>query len=103
VADFAVRTCRFSFANRGLPEPDPLPSVRLTAPSGEVWDWNAPDGPDRVEGPAADFCLVATQRRHLDDTDLVATGPGARAWMEIAQCIAGPPVSGPGPGERAWR
>jgi hypothetical protein len=50
-----------------------------------------------VRGPAADFCLVVTQRRHLDDTDLVCVGPVASEWMGIAQAFAGPP----GPGRRA--
>jgi uncharacterized protein (TIGR03084 family) len=103
VADFAVKTCRFSFLNRGLAAPDPLPHLRLTAPSGDIWTWNEAAAPDRIEGPAVDFCFVATQRRHIDDTGLVTTGPQARQWMEIAQCIAGAPVDGPKAGERVWR
>ena len=46
-------------------------------------------------GTAEDFCLVTTQRRHVDDTDLVVTGDSARDWMEKAQLFAGPPSDGP--------
>jgi len=54
-----------------------------------------------VIGPAEDFALVVTQRRHVDDTRLRVTGAGARRWMEIAQCFAGAPETGPAPGVRA--
>jgi len=100
VADFAIRTHRFSFANRGLSAP-PLPAVELAAPSGVTWRWGS-DGTDRISGSAIDFCLVATQRRNVADTQLLVNGDGARAWMQIAQCISGPPMSGPAPGERVW-
>ncbi len=100
VADFAVRALRFSFANRDLPAPDERPAVELLAPSGARWSWG--DDPiNLVSGPAEDFCLVATQRRHLDDTALHVRGPVATRWMAIAQCIAGPPLPGPAPGQRA--
>ena len=50
---------------------------------------------DSVTGPAEDFCLVVTQRRHVDDTRLAVRGPLAREWMECAQAFAGPATSGP--------
>jgi len=101
VADFAVRALRFSFANRDLPVPDERPRVELLAPSGARWRWGD-DPVNQVSGPAEDFCLVTTQRRHLDDTALDVRGPIATRWMAIAQCIAGPPLPGPAPGQRAW-
>jgi len=101
VADFAVKTFRFAFANRGLPAA-PAPYVALTAPSGAVWTWNDPAAAERITGPAVDFCLVCTQRRNLADTALAAQGETAATWMRIAQCIAGPPVDGPAPGVRSW-
>jgi hypothetical protein len=54
-----------------------------------------------VHGPALDFCLVVTQRRHLDDTALVADGPLAADWMSIAQAFAGGPGEGRQPGQFA--
>jgi uncharacterized protein (TIGR03084 family) len=103
VVEFGIRTLGFSFANRGLPTPDPRPHVVLTSPGGATWTWNDPASPSRVDGPAADFCLVATQRRNVADTALQVTGEAAQTWMRIAQCIAGPPLDGPAPGVRAWR
>jgi hypothetical protein len=47
-----------------------------------------------VTGPALDFCLLVTQRRHRDDVDVVAHGAAADEWLSIAQAYAGPP--GPG-------
>lgn len=101
VADFAVRTFGFSFANRGLEAPA-RPFVSLRAPSGAVWTWNSPAAAERIEGAAEDFCLVAVQRRNVADTALTVVGEGAAQWMRIAQCIAGPPVDPPAPTERAW-
>jgi uncharacterized protein (TIGR03084 family) len=99
ICDLGVRTQGWSFRNRQLDRPPP-PHVRLIAPSGAVWSWN--DGAaDSIIGPAEDFALIVTQRRHVDDTRLELDGAGARQWMEIAQCFAGPPETGPAAGERA--
>lgn len=94
VAHIGVRTRGYSFANRGLDVPADDVRVRLTAPSGELWTWGADDAPESVTGSARDFCELVTQRVHRADTDLVAVGPGADAWLDIAQCFAGP--AGPG-------
>ena len=52
-----------------------------------------------VTGPAYDFCLLVTQRVHRDDTDLVATGAEADAWLDIAQAFAGPSGQGREPAD----
>jgi uncharacterized protein (TIGR03084 family) len=100
IADLGVRTRAFSFRNRGEPVPDAEPHVVLTGPNGERWDWGPAHAAERVEGSVGDFCLVVCRRRHVDDTALRATGPGAVRWLQIAQCFAGPP-SDPPPQERA--
>ena len=92
IADLGVRTRGFSFRNRGLPVPEPEPRVDLVAPDGGHWTWGPEDSTERVDGRALDFCLVVTQRREVADTELEATGDGARAWLSIAQCFAGPPT-----------
>ena len=69
-------------------------SVALVAPDGETWTWGDPVSIERVEGPALDFALVVTQRRHVADTALAITGPIATQWMAIAQAFAGPPGAG---------
>lgn len=99
ICDLGVRTLGWSFRNRGLEKPVAA-EVRLTAPSGTEWVWSE-GAAESVIGPAEDFALVVTQRRHVDDTRLRVTGAGARRWMEIAQCFAGAPETGPAPGVRA--
>jgi uncharacterized protein (TIGR03084 family) len=94
VAHLGVRTRRFSFAARGEVAPDEEPRVTLTAPSGDVWTWGPSDAVEAVTGPAYHFCLLVTQRVHRADTALVATGPGADRWLDIAQAFAGPPGEG---------
>jgi len=101
VAEFAVRTFSFNFSNRGLPAPADRPRLSLEAPSGATWVWNEGSTEGWIEGSAVDFCLVATQRRNAADTRLRHAGPTAETWLRIAQCIAGPPLDGPAPGERA--
>ncbi|MDQ8757605.1 TIGR03084 family metal-binding protein [Sphingosinicella sp. LHD-64] len=99
ICDLGVRTQGWSFRNRGLDKPSP-PEVRLTAPSGREWVWSE-GAAESIVGPAEDFALVVTQRRHVDDTGLRVMGADARRWMEIAQCFAGAAETGPAPGVRA--
>jgi uncharacterized protein (TIGR03084 family) len=102
VAHIGVGARRFSLAINGLPPNDAPVAVVLEGPSGDVWTWGPADDPsvdDRVEGTALDFCLVVTQRRHRDDTDLRVTGPNAVEWMHVAQAFAGGPGPGRAPGQ----
>jgi hypothetical protein len=52
-----------------------------------------------VTGPALDFCLLVTQRRHRDDLALETTGDDAAHWLTIAQAFAGPPGAGRAAGQ----
>jgi uncharacterized protein (TIGR03084 family) len=94
VAHIGVGARAYSYAANGRPQPNTPVYVSLTAPSGAVWTWGPADAADRIAGPALDFCLLVTQRRHPDDLSLTAEGPAATEWMTIAQAFAGPP--GPG-------
>jgi uncharacterized protein (TIGR03084 family) len=89
VAHIGVGARAFSYAvhRQALP-PTPV-RVELTGPDGELWTWGPEDAADRVTGPALDFCLLVTQRRHRDDLALVIDGPAATEWMSIAQAFAG--------------
>ncbi len=100
IAVLGVKTFGWSFACRGLEPPAKAPYVRLTAPSGDTWEWNEPSEEDRVEGLATEFCQVVTQVRNLADTDLIVKGETAARWMNMAQCFAGPPEDPPAPGTR---
>ena len=105
IAHLGVSTLGWTFANRGLPVPGPLPWVELESPVvGEApWTWGEPSATDWLRGSALDFCLLVTQRRHRSDTALRWAGPTADAWTQLAQCFAGPPADGPGPGARRTR
>ncbi|MFB7377714.1 TIGR03084 family metal-binding protein [Kitasatospora purpeofusca] len=94
VAHLGVRTLGFAFTVHGLPAPSAPVRVELTAPDGGLWTWGPEGAVDRVSGPALDFCLLVTQRRHRDDLALTAVGEVATAWLPIAQAFAGPPGKG---------
>ena len=100
IAVLGINTFGWTFKNRCFPVPEVVPHVRLTAPSGDTWEWNAETESDRVEGSATEFCQVVTQVRNVADTQLQVTGEVATRWMEIAQCFAGPPENPPAPGTR---
>jgi len=100
VAVLGVNTFGWTFRNRRLDVPAEIPYVKLTAPSGEIWEWNDPGASSRVEGPATGFCQVVTQTRNVTDTNLQVEGDAAKQWMSIAQCFAGPPEQPPLPGTR---
>lgn len=68
--------------------------VSLQAPDGSLWEWGNSDAPESVRGSALDFCLLVTQRRHVQDTQLVAQGALATEWLGIAQAFAGPAGAG---------
>lgn len=91
VAHLAVRTRGFAYAMHDREPPEADVRVELAAPDGSTWAFG-PEGADqRVTGSALDFCLLAVQRIHRDDTDLVATGPAADEWLDVIQVFAGPP------------
>jgi uncharacterized protein (TIGR03084 family) len=94
VAHLGVQTRSFSYVVRGLDPPSEPVAVELTLPSGEAWTWGDPAGDQLVSGPALDFCLVVTQRRHVADTELTTRGALADEWLHLAQAYAGP--AGPG-------
>jgi uncharacterized protein (TIGR03084 family) len=103
VAHIGTGARAYSYAVRGQTPPDTPVRVELTAPDGTLWTWGPPGAVDRVTGPALDFCLLVTQRRHRDDLALAVDGPAAQEWMAIAQAFAGPPGPGRSPSTEASR
>jgi uncharacterized protein (TIGR03084 family) len=101
LARFGVRTRDYAFITRGLAPPAEEFRVKLAAPDGAEWTWGPEDAAQSVSGPALDFCLLVTQRRHRGDLSLVAVGPDADRWLDIAQAYAGPPGPGREPGQFA--
>ncbi len=94
VAHIGVGARRFAYMVNSLELPEPGVYVELTAPSGETWTWGDPEWKDSIKGDALDWCLLVTQRRHLDDTTLEVSGNAAAEWASIAQSFAGPPGGG---------
>jgi uncharacterized protein (TIGR03084 family) len=94
VAYLGVRTLRHSFATHGRPEPAEPVRLELVGPGGDLWAYGPADAANRLTGPALDFCLLVTQRRHRADLALVPAGPVADEWLDVAQAFAGPPGSG---------
>ena len=100
IAVLGTNTFGWTYATRGETPPGPMPYVKLTAPSGAIWEFGDPSEGECIEGAAADFCQVVTQVRNIADTDLSVTGEVSRDWMSKAQCFAGAPETPPPPGTR---
>jgi uncharacterized protein (TIGR03084 family) len=91
IAHLGHRTLGHSFAMHGYPVPEAAVRLELSTPDGALWTFGPDEATDRVVGPALDFCLLVTQRRHPADLALQANGPVAEEWMQVAQAFAGPP------------
>jgi uncharacterized protein (TIGR03084 family) len=100
VAVIGVQTYGWSFVVHGLTPPGPMPTVRLTLPSGAPLDLGGDPASGAIEGSAVEFAQVVAQTRNIDDTSLRVTGDIARRWMEIAQAFAGQPATPPARGTR---
>lgn len=100
IAAIGVNTYDWTFRNRGEDVPQPAPHLRLTAPSGALWQWNEASDENLIEGPAEAFCQVVTQVRNIADVSLKIVGEPAHRWMAVAQCFAGPVQPPPAPGTR---
>ncbi len=98
IVRLGVNTYGFTWKNRRQDPPGPMPRLRLTAPSGAIWEYG--EGTDQISGNATEFCQVVTQCRNIADTSLEVTGDVAHQWMAVAQCFAGPPQDPPAPGRR---
>lgn len=93
-------TFGWTFINRGEEVPEDKPFLKLTAPSGAIWEFNDPSDSNYVEGLASEFCQIVTQTRNVKDTGIKAVGDVATKWMEVAQCFAGPARTPPAAGTR---
>lgn len=101
VAHIGVRTRDFAYATHGQTPPAEPFRVELVGPGGEAWEWGPVDAAQRVTGPALDFCLLVTQRRHPDDLAVETAGSDAAHWLTIAQAFAGAPGEGRKPGQHS--
>ncbi|SDJ97242.1 TIGR03084 family protein [Actinopolyspora mzabensis] len=101
LVEFAVLTWEFGYQSRGLTPPDVEFRFEITGVSGDLWTFGPERAAQRISGPAEDFCLLVTRRRHPADLALSAEGAEARHWLEIAQAYRGPAGQGRSPGQFA--
>ncbi|KOU77683.1 wyosine base formation domain-containing protein [Streptomyces sp. MMG1533] len=94
VARIGVRARDYAFGVHGLTPPAEEFRVELVGPGGDVWAYGPEKAGQRVTGPALDFCLLVTRRAHRTALAVVAEGPDADRWLDIAQAFAGPPGEG---------
>ena len=95
ICHLGYATRAFAYLGRKLDPPEDDVCLALIGPGGDTWIWGDPDAEQRITGTAWDFARVAVRRAHPDDTQLVATGAGARTWLTIVQAFAGPPGADP--------
>ncbi|MCP4750918.1 MAG: TIGR03084 family protein [Proteobacteria bacterium] len=100
IAVLGVNTFGWTYMVRSMDIPPKVPRVKLTAPSGAIWEWNESNADDSIEGAAQEFCQVVTQTRNIGDTKLQVKGEIATQWMSMAQCFAGGVEEPPAPGAR---
>jgi uncharacterized protein (TIGR03084 family) len=100
VVRLGLATRPWSYHVRGEELPPGSLRLELCGPHGDVWRDGPDDADETVRGSAEEFCLVVTQRRHVDDTQLV-TGALGHHWLLRAQAFAGGPSVGPAQKERA--
>lgn len=91
VAQLAHRAIPFAFAAHRTPLPDEGIAFELEVPGGSTLLVGELSARARVSGPLLDLCLLAVQRRAIEDLDLRADGAAAAAWCQVAQAFAGPP------------
>jgi uncharacterized protein (TIGR03084 family) len=94
VAQLGFITRAWSYRVRGEAPPPGDVRLELESPTGELWTWGPSGAEDTIRGPAEDFCLVVTQRRHVKDTAL-ETGELGYHWLVRAQAFAGAASTGP--------
>ncbi|WP_331741733.1 TIGR03084 family metal-binding protein (plasmid) [Streptomyces sp. NBC_00726] len=102
LAWFGVHTRDFGYQAHGMEPPREEFRFELTAPSGgTTWTFGPEDAENRVTGPAADFALLVSRRRHHADLAIRTEGARAEEWLGIAQAYRGPGGEGRKPGQFA--
>jgi uncharacterized protein (TIGR03084 family) len=86
IAWLAHRTLPYAFSVAG--RPDAAVHCDLTAPDGTRWTFGDPAAPNRITGPAADFCRVGARRLTPERTALHAEGPDAAEALRLVRNYA---------------
>ncbi|HEY5012398.1 MAG TPA: maleylpyruvate isomerase family mycothiol-dependent enzyme [Acidimicrobiia bacterium] len=88
VAFLATRALPYAFSYAGRAFPATPLRVELDLPSGATWTHGPADAPDRITGPAGEYCRVFVQRLSVRDAPgLTATGAAAREALVVARAF----------------
>jgi uncharacterized protein (TIGR03084 family) len=88
VAWLGYRALPYAFSVAGRSRPPGDLRVELTGPAGEVWELGPAEAPNRIRGPAAEFCRLCVQRiAPAEATGLHTEGPGALAAIQVARAF----------------
>jgi len=86
VAWLATRALPYAYTVAGREPPAGALRVELDLSDGGTWTYGPDDAPNRITGPALQYCEVFVQRRRWADApDLVADGDAAVAALEVAR------------------
>jgi uncharacterized protein (TIGR03084 family) len=89
VAWLGYRALPYAFSRAERERPPGELRVELEPPSGgNIWTFGPGDSPNRITGPASQFCRVFAQRMtRREATDLLAQGELADAALDVARAF----------------
>jgi uncharacterized protein (TIGR03084 family) len=88
VAWLATRALPYAYSLAGRDPPAEPVRVELTLPAGGEWTYGPADAPNRITGPAGEYCRVFVHRLQLGDArGLRADGPAATAALSVARAF----------------
>lgn len=89
VAFLGSRALPYAYSQAGREQPPGDIRIELESPSGdETWEFGPADAPNRITGPASQFCRLFVQRMtRAEATDLVAEGEAADAALDVARAF----------------
>jgi uncharacterized protein (TIGR03084 family) len=86
VAWLATRALPYAYSVADRTPPAGELRVELTLPSGNDWAYGPNDAPNRITGPASEYCRVFVQRLDADAaTHLVVEGEVATSALDVAR------------------
>ncbi len=86
VAWLSIRALPYAYSVAGRTDPGTPLRVELDGPGGERWVFGPAGAGDVVTGPAGAFCRLFVKRiTRAEASSLEASGPGARAALDVAR------------------
>jgi uncharacterized protein (TIGR03084 family) len=85
VAWLGTKALPYAYSVAGIAPPAAPVRVELTLPSGATWTAGPADAPDRITGPAGDYCRVFVQRLAPSESALMTTGAAAQLTLRVAR------------------